>query len=76
MRINSDPDKPEAMYSTRMMTIGGLVALKDYAGPGSAHNAQARWRSQGEVPQRARAVPPGSNAPNWHSTTARPATMS
>ncbi len=27
-----DPDKPEPMYSTRMLTIGGLVALRNYAG--------------------------------------------
>ena len=44
-----NPDKPETMYATRMMTIGGLVALKDYAGL-IGHNARERSRLPGEAP--------------------------
>jgi hypothetical protein len=43
-----DFDKPEAMYCTRMLTIGGLVALRNYAGL-VGDNARRRLRSQGDV---------------------------
>ncbi len=43
------PDKAEAMSSTRMMIIAGLVALKDYAGL-VGDNAKARAQAGGTAP--------------------------
>ena len=75
MRDQRGPDKAEAMSSTRMMIIAGLVALKDYAGL-VGDNAKARAQAAAEMawpadrPRRVR-MPP-----SWRSTTARRATTS
>jgi hypothetical protein len=55
-----DPDKVEAMYDTRMMILGGLVAMKEYARLVGA-NAQVRLRWQADAAA-GRTAPLGSSA--------------